>query len=127
MFQSYLLVFLGGGLGAGLRFAIQQQFILRGGEVSAPLGTLFINVLGSLVIGLLAGWTASNGRPVCTSAMKELLMIGVLGGFTTFSAFSLQTLELFRAGQLVAAGLNIVLSVVLCLLAVWLGHWLSST
>jgi fluoride exporter len=127
MFQSYLLVFLGGGLGAGLRFAIQQQFILRGGEFSAPLGTLFINVLGSLVIGLLAGWTASNGRPVCAGAMKELLMIGVLGGFTTFSAFSLQTLELFRAGQLVAAGLNIVLSVVLCLLAVWLGHWLSST
>lgn len=127
MLQSYLLVILGGGLGAGLRFAVQQQFILRGGEVVAPWGTLFINVLGSLIIGLLAGWTASDGRPVCAGPMKELLMVGVLGGFTTFSAFSLQTLELLRSGQMLAAGLNIVLSVVLCILAVWLGHWLASS
>jgi CrcB protein len=82
---------------------------------------LFVNVVGSCAIGALAGLTAPDGRPFVTGDIRAFLIIGVLGGFTTFSSFSLDTLSLARQGAWLAAGTNVLASVALCLLAVYLG------
>ena len=124
MITSYLVVFLGGGLGAGLRFAlsgwIDQRF-----NGTFPLGTLLINITGSLAIGFLASLTDTTGKILIGPYGREFLMIGILGGYTTFSSFSLQTLNLARGGEWAAAGLNCLLSLSLCLIAVWFGHILA--
>jgi len=91
-----------------------------------PWATILINILGSLVIGFLATFTGPEGRLPAPLDARALLIVGLCGGFTTFSAFSLQTLDLARDGRLLLAGANIVLSVVLCLVAVALGHWLAT-
>jgi CrcB protein len=88
-----------------------------------PWGTLLINILGSLVIGLVAAVTLTPARVAMHPDLRVFLMVGVCGGFTTFSAFSLQTLELMQAGDIAPAAGYIVGSVVLCLAAVWSG-WL---
>ncbi|MDD5262885.1 MAG: fluoride efflux transporter CrcB [Methylacidiphilales bacterium] len=124
MITSYALVVLGGGIGAGLRFALSSYIAVRYGE-SFPLGTLVINVTGSFVIGLLASLSDVEGRMLLSPYAREFLMIGVLGGYTTFSSFSLQTLNLARDGEWLYAGLNAMLSLALCLAAVWLGHVLA--
>jgi CrcB protein len=90
-----------------------------------PWGTILVNIIGSLVIGFVATLTGPNGRVVVPNDAQAFVMVGLCGGFTTFSAFSLQTLELARDGRLLHAGANILLSVVLCLTAVALGHWLA--
>jgi len=96
-------------------------------NTSFPWATVSINVLGSGVIGvLLAVGERSHGWFASLDA-RNFLMVGVLGGFTTFSAFSLQTLELMRAQQWMAAGANVLLSVALCLVAVALGYWLAAS
>src|SRR5579863_8555013 len=87
-----------------------------------PYGTLVINIAGSLAIGLTAALTAPEGRLLVPGDIRQFVMVGLCGGFTTFSAFSLQTLTLAQDGEYVRAGLNIGGSVVLCLLAVWLGY-----
>lgn len=87
-----------------------------------PLGTLIVNVSGSLVIGFLASLAVADGRLLISPDARAFLMIGLCGGFTTFSAFSIETLDLARDGDWLWAGANVVLSVVLCLLAVWLGY-----
>ena len=87
-----------------------------------PAGTLFVNVFGSFLIGLLAVMTGPDGRILMSSAYRQFYMVGVLGGFTTFSSFSLQTLTLLQDGEWFYAGANIVLSVVLCLVGVWGGY-----
>jgi fluoride exporter len=86
-----------------------------------PWGTLLVNVAGSFVIGLLAALVTSDGRPALGADARAFVMIGVLGGFTTFSSFSLETLTLARNGALGAAAANAGLSMALCLGAVWLG------
>jgi CrcB protein len=91
-----------------------------------PWGTILVNIIGSLVIGFVATLTGPNGRVVVPAEAQAFVMVGLCGGFTTFSAFSFQTLELARDGRLVYAGANIMLSVVLCLTAVALGHWLAT-
>jgi len=91
-----------------------------------PWATILINILGSLVIGFLATFTGPEGRLPAPLDARALLIVGLCGGFTTFSAFGLQTLDLARDGRLLLAGANIVLSVVLCLVAVALGHWLAT-
>ena len=83
---------------------------------------LFINVLGSFVIGFFAALTGPDGRYLMGTVSRQFVMIGICGGFTTFSSFSLQTLNLANEGEWLYAGLNIVSSFVLCLLAVWMGH-----
>ena len=122
---TYFLVALGGAIGSIARLWLGIQVGLLIG-FRFPWGTILVNILGSLVIGFVATVTGPNGRIVLPVEAQAFVMVGLCGGFTTFSAFSLQTLELARDGRLLYAGANIVLSVVLCLAAVALGHWLAT-
>ena len=119
--MNYLFVALGSALGGVLRFWVSTVFERRLGE-TFPWGTIFINVTGSFVIGLCFALAGVDGKPLLGSSARAFMLVGVLGGYTTFSSFSLQTLNLIRAGQLPLALANVLLSVVLCLVAVWLGH-----
>ncbi len=121
---EYILVMLGGSLGTAARFWLSGFVAERGGEVF-PLGTLVVNVTGSFVIGFLAPYTDAEGVLLASPRLRQFLMIGVCGGYTTFSSFSLQTLDLVRDGDWLKAGLNTLLSVVFCLIAVWLGRALA--
>ena len=121
MWSAYLWVAIGGALGSVLRFACQVWFAERMVE-AFPWGTLVVNVSGSFVIGFFATLTGPEGRLPVGMAARQFVMIGVCGGFTTFSAFSLQTLSLARDGDWLRVGGNVVASVLLCLAAVWLGH-----
>ena len=120
----YILVGLGGAIGSVARLWL-SGYIATLTRLAFPWGTIAVNVLGSFIIGFFATFAGPDGRwPVSLDA-RAFVMVGLCGGFTTFSAFSLQTLELAREGQLLQAGANIVLSVVLCLAAVALGHWVA--
>lgn len=118
---TYFWIMLGGALGTGARFWASGFVGERFGEVF-PLGTLFVNVTGSLVIGFFAGLIDPQGPLLVGPRLRQFVMIGICGGYTTFSSFSLQTLELARDGDWLRAGLNSVLSFACCLLAVWLGR-----
>ena len=114
-FTTYVQVALGGATGSVLRFWLGSVI---GHKAGAPFwGTLFVNVTGCFLIGLL-GNLRENGPGEFD---RYFLMVGVMGGYTTFSTFSLQTLELFHAGNTGLAALNVALSMVLSLLGVWLG------
>ena len=117
----YLWVMLGSAIGGGGRYWLSGFVATRFGE-TFPWGTLLVNVTGSFVIGFLATLTGPDGRLLVTTETRQFLMVGICGGYTTFSSFSLQTLNLAREGDMLRAGANIALSLVLCLLAVWLGH-----
>jgi len=118
-----LLIALGSALGGVARYWLSGLVATRVGEVF-PWGTLVVNIVGSLLIGLLAGLHDSARVPLSADA-RDFLMIGVMGGFTTFSSFSLQTLQRLQEGDWLRAGGNIVASVVLCLVAVAVGYWLA--
>ena len=123
--MTYLWIALGGALGSVMRFWMSNAVTQRFG--TTPMwGTLFVNVTGSFLIGVLAGLSAPGGRFAGTDSFRQFFIVGVCGGYTTFSAFSIQTLDLIRAGQVLHAGGNVLLSVTLCLIAVWLGHQLGS-
>jgi CrcB protein len=121
---TYLLVALGSALGGMARYGCSGLLARTIGE-TFPWGTLAVNVAGSLVIGLFTALTGPDGRILVAPDLRLFVTIGFCGGFTTFSSFSLQTLELVRAGELGAAGLNVALSLGLCLLTVWLGFALG--
>jgi CrcB protein len=121
---DYILVMAGGALGTGTRFWLSRFVAERGGELF-PLGTLVVNVTGSFAIGFIAAFTDPEGSFLVSPRLREFFMIGVCGGYTTFSSFSLQTLDLVRDGDWLKAGLNTLLSFVCCLLAVWLGRILA--
>lgn len=118
---SYFWIAVGGALGSVGRYWLSGLVANAFGE-TFPWGTLLINVVGSFVIGLFATITGPDGRLLVGSVARQFVMIGICGGFTTFSSFSLQTLNLMNEGEWAFAGANIVLSVVLCLLGVWIGH-----
>jgi CrcB protein len=118
---NYLWVMIGSALGGGARYWFSGVVADRIGE-TFPWGTLFINIIGSLVIGFFATVTGPDGRFLVGTTARQFVMVGICGGFTTFSAFSLQTLNLARDGEWFRAGAYIVSSIVFCLLAVWLGH-----
>lgn len=118
---TYLWIALGSALGGVARYWCSGFVAERIGE-TFPWGTLTVNVAGSFIIGFFATLTAPDGRLLMGSNARQFVMVGILGGYTTFSSFSLQTLALARDGEWLRAGGNIVLSVVLCLVAVWLGH-----
>ena len=121
----YFWVALGGAIGSMARLWLSVHVALLTG-LAFPWGTILVNIIGSLVIGFVATFTGPSGRLVVPVDAQAFVMVGLCGGFTTFSAFSLQTLELARDGRLLYAGANIMLSVVLCLTAVTLGHWLAT-
>jgi CrcB protein len=120
----YLWVALGSALGGAARFFCTGVAARLFGE-TFPWGTLFVNVLGSLIIGFFATLTGPDGRIFAGTTTRQFVMTGILGGFTTFSSFSLQSLNLANDGEWLQAGGNVVGSVVLCLVAVWLGHMLA--
>jgi fluoride exporter len=117
---TYLWIGLGSALGGMARYWCSGVVAERIGE-TFPWGTLTVNVVGSFIIGFFATLTAPDGRLLVGSNARQFVMVGFLGGYTTFSSFSLQTLALARDGEWLRAGANVGLSVVLCLLAVWLG------
>ena len=123
--QMYLAVILGGGLGSGLRFWLSGWAARHWGE-SFPWGTLLVNVTGSLLIGFFATLTGPDGRWLVAPAFRVFFMAGICGGYTTFSSFSLQTLNLLRDGEWFHAGANALLSFILCMAGVWLGHLLAA-
>jgi fluoride exporter len=117
---TYVYVALGGAIGSTARFALSGG-VARGLAEVFPWGTLIVNVTGCFIIGLFAVLTAPHGRFIVSPEIRQFVMVGICGGYTTFSSFSLQTLALARDGDLTRAGLNIAASVILCLLGVWLG------
>jgi CrcB protein len=119
--MTYLLVALGGALGSTVRYWMSGLIAGWVGQ-TFPWGTLVINVSGSILIGAFATLTAPDGRIFVPGEWRQFVMVGICGGYTTFSSFSLQTMTLAQDGEWLWAGLNIVLSVALCLLGVWLGH-----
>lgn len=123
---TYLWIALGGALGSVGRYwlngVVSQRFD------TFPAGTLVINVIGSFVIGVFGAFTIPEGRlsPESRTFATQFVMVGICGGFTTFSSFSLQTLNLIREREWLYAGGNILLSVTACLIATWLGYLLGS-
>lgn len=126
---TYFWVALGGAAGTIFRFWLNGVISTK--FVSFPMGTLVINVTGSFLIAFFATLTDTDGRWRVQPTGRVFFMTGICGGYTTFSAFSLQTLNLARDGEWLYASLNVLLSVVLCLFAAWLGFvagmYLNST
>lgn len=117
--MHWLLVFVGGGLGAALRHGVNRASAAWFG-LGFPVGTMVVNVLGSLLMGLLVAGLAEG--PATTQNLRLFLATGVLGGFTTFSAFSLDALTLFERGQVGLAAIYVAGSVLLSLLAIAAGY-----
>lgn len=119
-----LWVALGSAIGGAARYWCSGIVATRIGE-TFPWGTLTVNVMGSFVIGLFAVFSGPDSRWLMPPEARQFVMIGVLGGFTTFSSFSLQTLALLQDGEWIPAAGNVLGSVLLCMLGVWLGHALG--
>ncbi len=119
-----LLIFIGGGLGSLARWGASGWIANNFGQ-TFPWGTLVVNVTGSFLIGLFATLTGPEGRWLAPASLRQFFMLGLCGGYTTFSSFSIQTLRLAEDGEWFKAGANAVLSLVLCLAGVWLGHVLA--
>lgn len=117
---AYLWIAIGSALGGMGRYACSRAVALRYGE-TFPWGTLMVNVTGSLIIGFIAALTGPDSRLVVSPNTRNFLMVGLCGGYTTFSSFSLQTLELVRNRDFGEAFGNILLSVAACLAAVAIG------
>ncbi|MEI6562414.1 MAG: fluoride efflux transporter CrcB [Verrucomicrobiota bacterium] len=121
---EYLLIAIGGALGSVARYWVSGAVAQRFGEFF-PYGTLVVNVTGSLIIGFFATLTGPESRFLAQPSLRLFVMIGLCGGYTTFSSFSLQTLNLARDGEWFAAGANAVLSLAICLVAAGAGHALA--
>ena len=122
---SYLWVALGGALGSVARYWASSLAVAAFGT-AFPWGTLFVNVVGSFIIGVVGAMAAPETRWSVPDDVRTFVMVGICGGFTTFSSFSLQTYALILDGAMLRAIANTVLSVVLCLLAVWSGYAAAS-
>lgn len=121
--MMYLWVALGSAVGGVLRYGLSRLMAPVSGAF--PWGTVVVNILGCFVIGYFGTVTVSNGRYPVSESVRIFVMVGLCGGFTTFSSFSLQTFDLMRSGALPRALANVIISVVLCLLAVAAGHQLA--
>lgn len=117
--QNLLLAGLGGFIGSAARYGIGAALLRSSAALSFPLATLLVNITGSFLIGLLL-----SGARLGDEA-RVFLIIGVLGGFTTFSSFSMDTLQLWRETGAARAALNVLLNVFCCLFAVWVGDALG--
>jgi fluoride exporter len=118
--KLYLLIAAGGALGTIARYALSSFIAGTFGDVF-PWGTLIVNISGCFLIGFFAALTGPDGRVAASPDFRQFVMVGICGGYTTFSSFSLQTLNLLRGGDLLRGGGNIGLSVGACMLGVWLG------
>ncbi len=118
---TYFWIGIGSALGGMGRYWCSGVIAHAFGE-TFPWGTIIVNVSGSLVIGFLATLMSPDGRLLVPPDARAFLTIGLCGGYTTFSSFSLQTLNLVRDGEWLWATANVLFSVILCLAAVWLGH-----
>jgi fluoride exporter len=123
-FQLYLVLAAGGALGTLVRYVLSGVVANAFGG-TFPWGTLIVNVTGSFVIGFFATLTGPDGRFLVGSMTRQFVIVGLCGGYTTFSSFSLQTLNLMNDGEWLPASWNIIGSVVLCLLFVWIGAVLA--
>lgn len=121
MLKNALLVFAGGGIGSVARYLV-GYFVNLKFPVTFPLGTFQINIFGSLLIGLILGYFKQKG--IESSAEKLFLTVGICGGFTTFSSFSAENIQLLQNGNLTTAFMYIALSVLLGLGATYVGLWL---
>jgi fluoride exporter len=122
--RVYLAIAAGTALGGYCRFLAALAFV-EGLGLGAPVATAFVNVTGSFLIGLFATLTEPDGRWFVGSTPRQAVMTGFLGGYTTFSLLSLETLELLQTGVIAAAILNLGGSLAAALLAVWIGHVLA--
>jgi CrcB protein len=120
--MAYLIVFLGAGVGGALRHGI-NLLAARLVGTSFPYGTLAVNILGSLVMGAFAAYFAFRGGD--SQHWRLFLTTGILGGFTTFSTFSLDTAVLWERGDLMGTALYVLSSVILSILALFLALWLG--
>ena len=118
--MSYLWVTLGSALGGLLRYAITRWAVTFG--LGSPWSTVAINVVGCFVIGWFGTFTLHSGRYPLSDNARLFVMVGICGGFTTFSSFSLQTFDLMREGEWWRAVINVTASFILCLAAVAAGH-----
>ncbi|WP_420421558.1 fluoride efflux transporter CrcB [Simkania sp.] len=119
MIKDILLIACGGGIGAVFRFLFSRgaQSLLG---LAFPYGTLLVNLIGAFFIGLISVLLIERGGHFAQD-LRALLMIGLLGGFTTFSSFSYETLELWENRELLKAAFYILVSVAFCLIATWCG------
>lgn len=118
--MSSILIFIGAGIGGVLRH-VTNAIVLSAMGSSFPYGILAVNIIGSTLMGLVAGWFAFHGE--ASSEMKLFLATGILGGFTTFSAFSLDTALLLERGETTLAATYVVASVALSVLGLFAGLW----
>ena len=121
---NYLTIMLGGAIGTGARFWLSGFVAQRYGEFF-PLGTLVVNITGCFLVGAFAGLTEPPSPIFISPPVRQFFMIGICGGYTTFSSFGLQTFTLAENGEFLKAGLNAVLSLVCCVFAVWVGPTIS--
>jgi CrcB protein len=129
LLMQYLVIGLGGALGSMLRFGLGSLIdtaVQKAGQIF-PWGTIVVNITGCFVIGFVFTVSTAEGRLFLSPLTRSFITIGILGGYTTFSSFSLQTLTLAQDGQWWGAAGNVLLSVVLCLVGVWLGAMLAGS
>jgi fluoride exporter len=124
--SAYVWIAVGSALGGVARYWCSGVAARLIGE-TFPWGTIIVNIAGSFIIGFFATLTGPDGRIFADTLTRQFVMIGFLGGYTTFSSFSLQTLALLRDGEWLLASANIALSVIACLLAVWAGYALAAS
>jgi CrcB protein len=124
--MAYLAVGVGSAVGGMGRFWVAGFIGQRYGD-AFPWGTILVNVTGSMAIGILAALAGMDGRlpPRLTPLAAQFFMVGICGGYTTFSAFSLQTLKLIQDGSLPQATANVLVSVMACVIAAWVGYLLG--
>jgi CrcB protein len=122
----YLWIALGSALGGMARYAC-QGWAARLISETFPWGTLIVNIVGCSLIGFIATSTGAEGRVIVAPPIRQFMMVGILGGYTTFSSFSLDTLNMARDGQWTKVAGYVLGSLVLCLVGVWLGHVIALT
>jgi CrcB protein len=118
---AYILIAVGSALGGMGRYLVSGVVTTATGG-TFPYGTMVVNITGCLVIGFFATLSGPDGRLLVGTPARQFVMVGLCGGYTTFSSFSLETLYLMRAGEFIPAATNALGSVALCLVSVWLGY-----
>jgi CrcB protein len=122
---SYISVALGSIVGAVARFLVSVLSVSQFGD-GFPWGTLFVNVTGSFIIGFYAALTGPDGRLLVSARQRLFVMVGICGGYTTFSAFSLETLRLVQSGKVQTALVYLIVSAITWIASVWIGHALAA-